>query len=63
MKKTLEMTICAGEEDVLGNDENVLVSVTFSNGDSMINMTFGGRDGSSNDCITIEELLSIAAKL
>ena len=63
MSKQITISMHDGAVDPLGNDKNRECSVVFENGDSFITMTFGGRDGSSNDFITLDELRAVLERL
>lgn len=63
MEKQITIKIYDGEADPLGNDCNRECSVVFSNGESFITMIFGGRDGSSDDAITLDQLREVISCL
>lgn len=63
MRRKLTVYMIEGEPDALGNNENVKTSVMFVGDESFMTLTFGGRDGSSNEGITIDELRSIFDKV
>ena len=63
MRKTLTVTFTDGMSDVLGNCDNVETSIEFVGNGNVVTMTFGGREGSSLDYITIEDLRSIFRRI
>ena len=63
MRKKLTVWFTEDEPDVLGNYGNVETSVAFVGSDQVVTMTFGGRDGSSLDYITLEDLRSIFRRI
>lgn len=63
MHKVLKVAFVENEPDMLGNCENVKTSVTFFGDDSFITMTFGGRDGSADKSISLDDLRKVFNEL
>lgn len=63
MRKTLTVMFVEDEPDMLGNDEHVETSIHFVGDESFVTMIFGGRDGSANVAIEIDELRQIFANI
>ena len=61
--RKLEVIFTEGTMDILGNKDNIETSVQFVGENEFITMTFGGRDGSSSDSITLEQLRSIFSRI
>jgi len=59
MRKKLTVWFTEGEPDMLGNYGNVKTSVALVGEEECVIMTFGGRDGSSDTAITLDQLRRI----
>lgn len=56
MRKSITVIFTEGQPDTLGNCGNVATSIEFRGETDLITMTFGGRDGSSDKAITLDDL-------
>lgn len=61
MRKMLTVYLTEDDPDMLGNDGNVDVSLAFVGEEEAITLTFGGRDGSSDMYVTLDELRHVFA--
>lgn len=59
MRKRLTVYFTEGEPDILGNYGNIKTSVALVGEEECVIMTFGGRDGSSDTAITLDQLRRI----
>lgn len=59
MRKKLTVYFTENDPDMLGNYGNVETSVSFMGKEECVFMAFGGRDGSSDTAITLDQLRRI----
>lgn len=61
MKKSLEVIFTEGEPNMTGGD--FATSVELVGESDFVTLTFGGRDGSSDKAISIDDLRSIFERI
>lgn len=61
MKKTLEVIFTEGEPNMTGGD--FATSVELVGESDFVTLTFGGRDGSSDKAISIDDFRSIFERI
>lgn len=63
MRKMLTVYLTEDEPDMLGNYGNVETTLSFVGEEEAVFMTFGGRDGSSDLSILLDDIREVFAEI